>query len=86
MPVTCPNCGGAHPKWECREKPRREVMPDKRRSKQEPAKPQPDNALPPVAQPKKRAAGGTFDRLAYQREYMRKRRARKRGRLPKGDK
>lgn len=79
MPVTCPNCGGPHPKWECK-KPIVETL----------TAPGSDivikRFLVPISTEELMAGlevqnndliktSAKFNKTAYQREYMRKRRA-----------
>lgn len=52
MPVSCSNCGGAHPLWECRKPRREEVMPVERVPATVVATP------PPRSKPKKKPAAG----------------------------
>lgn len=65
MPVTCPNCGGPHPRWECK-------MPDV-------FVPEPPSKNALIRPPFKELTPTEFKAgyNAYMREYMRKYRAKR---------
>lgn len=72
MPVTCPNCGGPHPRWECKT-PRIKVFVPEKSSETSPYKAGDEIKMVVVSNAVEPDLKAGYN--AYMREYMRKKRA-----------